>query len=240
MHAFVCRLATILSMNPMNGIIVIDKPAGMTSFGVVARVRRIVTQAAGKKIKVGHTGTLDPFATGVMIIVVGEYCKRAQEFSKLGKTYEATMCLGATSTTGDPEGEIISQSDYQPTRGELEAALGGFRGVIQQTPPIYSAIKVDGQRAYKLARAGKVPDIPKRTVTVSTLELVDYHYPTARITCEVSSGTYIRSLVEDIGKKLKTGAYTTALRRTKVGVYDISEAIALKEGMSAQDLTIQS
>src|SRR5690242_8724517 len=142
-------------IDTMDGIILIDKPTGMSSFGVVARVRRILSQAAGKKVKVGHTGTLDPFASGLMIVVVGTYCKRASEFSKLDKTYRAVIELGKTSSTGDPEGEITVVSSDKPTDGDIAAALQAFTGVITQTPPSYSAIKIDGVRAYKLAREGK-------------------------------------------------------------------------------------
>jgi tRNA pseudouridine55 synthase len=212
-------------MQTPSGILLIDKPAGMSSFGVVARVRRQLSQEAGKKVKVGHTGTLDPFATGLMIIVVGDYCKRAGEFSKLDKSYEATIRLGATSSTGDPEGEITAISDAHPTKAAIQAALIPFRGEIQQTPPIYSAIKIDGQRAYKLAREGKEVEMPVRTVKVHSLELSGYTYPDAKIVCHVGSGTYIRTLAQDIGKALGTGAYTTQLRRTTVGQWDIAEAI---------------
>ena len=211
----------------MNGLLLIDKPAGISSFGVVARVRWLLSQQAGKKVKVGHTGTLDPFATGLMIIVVGEYCKRAGEFSKLDKTYEATLRLGATSTTGDPEGDIIAGSDRQPTEPEIQSALEKFRGEITQTPPSYSAIKIDGVRAYKLARAGKTVEMPTRQVMIHTLELMKYQYPEAIIRTHVGSGTYIRTLAEDIGRELNTGAYLTQLRRTVVGEYDIADAIAL-------------
>jgi tRNA pseudouridine55 synthase len=220
-------------MQPFSGILLIDKPAGITSFGVVARVRRILSQAAGKKVKVGHTGTLDPFATGLMIVVVGEYCKRAAEFSKLDKSYEATLRLGYTSTTGDPEGDLEAVSSRQPIAQEIQVALATFRGVIQQTPPAFSAIKIDGQRAYKLARAGKEVVMPVRTVTVQALELRDYSYPDVAVLCSVSSGTYIRSLAEDIGKQLSVGAYVTALRRTRVGEYSIDQAMGLEEVSAA-------
>lgn len=219
-------------MNP-SGIVLIDKPAGISSFGVVSRVRWLLSQAAGKKIKVGHTGTLDPFATGLLILVVGEYCKRAGEFSKLDKTYEATMRLGQTSSTGDPEGEITEVSTHQPSLEEIEAALAKFRGQIEQTPPIYSAIKIDGQRAYKLAREGKKVEMPTRTVTIKRLELIKYDYPEVKIVCEVTSGTYIRTLVEDIGAEVGTGAYTTALRRTAVDKWNVAEAVALDDSLPA-------
>ena len=130
-----------------DGVILIDKPAGMTSFGVVARVRRVLSRQNGKKMKVGHTGTLDPFATGLMILVIGKECKNAGNYSKMDKVYEATIRLGRTSTTGDIEGEITDVSDKIPTVDEVKTALTKFTGEITQRPPIYSAIKIDGQRA---------------------------------------------------------------------------------------------
>ena len=212
-------------MQPLNGFLLIDKPTGISSFGVVARVRRQLSQLAGKKVKVGHTGTLDPFATGLMLIVVGEYCKRAAEFSKLDKTYEVTLRLGQTSTTGDPEGEITDVSTTKPTKTDIIKALHMFQGIITQIPPAFSAIKINGQRAYKLARAGKEVAMPPRQVTVHTLNLLDYTYPEVKLICDVSSGFYIRSLVQDIGSALGTGAYTTSLRRTKVGKWNLANAL---------------
>lgn len=204
-----------------DGIILVDKPAHMTSFGVVARVRRQLSQHFGRKMKVGHTGTLDPFATGLMILVIGKECKNAGTYSKLDKVYEATVCLGKTSSTGDPEGNIEAVSDYQPTEREIKETLGQFVGTIKQTPPAFSAIKVNGQRAYKLARAGQKVEIPEREVTVFSLDLVEYVYPDLKIRVHVSSGTYIRTLAEDIGKKLGVGAYCLDLRRIKVDQWDI-------------------
>jgi tRNA pseudouridine55 synthase len=211
----------------MDGIVLIDKPAGMSSFGVVARVRWLLSQKAGKKVKVGHTGTLDPFATGLMIVVVGTYCKRASEFSKLDKRYEATIKLGLISSTGDPEGELTPVSDRRPTEEEARTALNKFIGEISQTPPSYSAIKINGVRAYKLARSGEKVEMPTRQVAIHDLKLLEYSYPELRISTHVGSGTYIRTLGEDIGKELGTGAYLEALRRTTVGKYDITDAQAL-------------
>lgn len=211
-------------INPEDDIVLVNKPAGITSFGVVARIRRQLTQQAGKKVKVGHTGTLDPFATGLMIIVVGKACRRAAEFSKLDKVYEATMVLGYTSTTGDPEGELTKISEKVPTLAEVEAALGHFQGEITQTPPAFSAIKINGQRAYQLARKGQAVEMPTRNVTIFSLELVSYDYPILKLRTHVSSGTYIRTLAEDIGKRLATGAYVRELRRTRVGKYDLGSA----------------
>jgi tRNA pseudouridine55 synthase len=222
----------------MDGIVLIDKPAGISSFGVVARVRWLLSQEAGKKVKVGHTGTLDPFATGLMIVVVGSYCKRASEFSKLDKRYEAVVDLGSTSSTGDPEGEIMQLSNRRPTGDEVRAALAKFKGEISQTPPRYSAIKIDGVRAYKLARQGKEIKMPSRQVIVHDIELLEYTYPKVKIHTHVSSGTYIRTLAEDIGGELGVGAYVTELRRTQVGKYSVSDATNLTKEMTVTDLKI--
>lgn len=212
-----------------DGILLIDKPSGMTSFGVVARVRRRLSEAAGRKVKVGHTGTLDPFATGLMILVVGSACKNAAAYTKLDKVYEATIELGAVSSTGDPEGELTAVSTRRPAHSEVAAALSRFVGTITQTPPIYSAIKIDGQRAYKLARRGELPDIPRRTVHIYSLELLAYDYPNVRLRAHVGSGTYIRSLATDIGQVLGTGAYTTQLRRICIENYNISDAQQIED-----------
>ena len=238
-----------------DGIILIDKPAGMTSFGVVARLRRVLSEQAGKKVKVGHTGTLDPFATGLMIIVTGKACKDAMRYTKLDKVYEATIRLGQISTTGDPEGEISaydadeisSKSTVRRTdelaRGSgcsierfaapsimrVQAVLAQFTGEIKQRPPIFSAIKINGQRAYKLARDGKEVEIPERTVQIYALELLSYNYPELKVRAHVSSGTYIRSLAVDIGTALGTGAYCRQLRRTRIADYDVAAAQQLRD-----------
>lgn len=210
-------------------IILLDKPTGISSFGCVARVRKYLTTQAGHKVKVGHCGTLDPFATGLLILVSGKYTKRAGEFSHLDKEYLATIKLGANSSTGDPEGETMSINDRQPSENEIKNALRKFTGEIEQTPPRFSAIKVNGQRAYKLARAGKEVTMPTRRVTIYRIELVSYQYPELVIKTKVSSGTYIRSLAEDIGKELQTGAYTTALRRLSIGEYSLANAQPLTD-----------
>jgi len=215
-----------------DSVLLIDKPSGMTSFGVVARVRRRLSQQLGKKAKVGHTGTLDPFATGLMIIVTGKECRNAGTYSKLDKVYEATIQLGQTSSTGDPEGELTEVSDLKPTLDEVNEALGQFIGEIQQTPPIYSAIKINGKRAYKLAREGgtaETIEMPVRTVTIFSLELIEYAYPEIKIRVHVSSGTYIRTLAEDNGKVLGTGAYCTQLRRTKIADFSIDDSVLLEQ-----------
>lgn len=212
-----------------DGILLIDKPAEMTSFGVVARIRRVLSKQQGKKVKVGHTGTLDPFATGLMILVIGKECKNAGHYAKLDKVYEATVRLGQTSSTGDPEGELTDVSDLQPAREAVEQALKQWTGEIQQRPPIFSAIKIDGQRAYKLARDGQEIELPLRTVHVYSLELIDYSYPELKIRTHVSSGTYIRSLAADIGTTLGTGAYCTQLRRTSIADWRVADAQTLQD-----------
>lgn len=214
----------------MDGILLVDKPKGWTSFDVVAKVRSIVRKETWqKKPKVGHTGTLDPLATGLLVLLLGSYTKKAPELSKLDKTYEVTMKLGETTTTGDAEGEKARISENKPELSEIEATLKQFTGEILQTPPVYSAIKVDGQRAYKLARAGKEVKLEPRKATIYEITDVDCVYPLMKFTTKVSSGTYIRSLVEDIGRKLGTGAYMSDLRRTMVGNFSIQDAIDVDE-----------
>lgn len=213
----------------MDGYLLVDKPAGWTSHDVVAKVRGILKTQLRRKIKVGHTGTLDPMATGLLILVVGNYTKRAGEFSKLDKVYEAEITLGATSTTGDKEGKLTDVSDKQPSLEAIEAILAGFKGEILQTPHRYSAIKIGGQRAYKAARAGKAVEIEPRKVKIYEITDVDYDYPKLKFTAPVSSGTYIRSLAEDIGDALGTGAYLSALKRTQVGIYELRDALKVDD-----------
>lgn len=217
----------------MQGILLVDKPKDWTSFDVVNYVRKIVATEAGKKpknVKVGHTGTLDPQATGLLVLLVGkEYTKKATELSKVDKTYEVTMKLGETSTTGDSEGEKTAIECREYTKKEIEDVLSTFLGETMQVPPVFSAMKINGQRAYKLARAGKEVQLEARPIKISHIELTDYDYPYVKFVADVSSGTYIRSLVEDIAKKLGTGAYMSDLRRMKVGVFLLGDAIDIRE-----------
>ena len=226
-------------------ILLVDKPAGVSSFGVVARVRRRLSEEAGyvevvgkygvtrqkrKKVKVGHTGTLDPFATGLLILLVGKGTKRANEFLKLDKEYIATLRLGANSTTGDPEGEITEHEICEiPNKEAVEKCVEKLVGENSQRVPAYSAVKINGQRAYKLAREGKQVEMPVRKVKVYKIEILSYEWPELKIRCKVSSGTYIRALAEDIGKALGTGAYLTELRRTQVGEYRVEGARLIDE-----------
>jgi tRNA pseudouridine55 synthase len=223
----------------MEGALLVDKPVGWTSFDVVNYIRTIVANAEGKRrknVKVGHIGTLDPFATGLLVILVGKnFTKQAMNLSKLDKTYEVHCRLGQVSTTGDPEGEIRSTSDLIPDLTSVTATLRSFEGEIEQTPPMHSAIKINGQRAYALARQGLIVEMPKRMVTISEIKLKSYDYPEISFTASVSSGTYIRSLVGDIGEILTTGAYTTELRRTRIGTFKIVGALDVK-GITQESL----
>lgn len=207
----------------MDGLLLVNKPAGITSFDCIRKLRR----TTGVK-KIGHAGTLDPAATGLMLILFGTACKQAQQFSKLDKTYIAQIELGKNSTTGDREGELIDVNNRVPSKEEIERTLKLFIGEITQTPSKYSAIKIDGQEAYKRARRGEDVVMPSRQVTINSIELLSYKYPYFEISADVSSGTYIRSLAEDIGKELGTGAYLTALQRTRVGEYDLKDAVELE------------
>lgn len=222
----------------VNGILLIDKPQTWTSFDCVNYVRRILASYAGKKpkhTKVGHTGTLDPLATGLLVLLLGTYTKRAPELTKLDKTYEVSMRLGQISSTGDEEGEKSAISDYCPNEAQVVQVLQTFTGEQQQIPPMYSAVKINGERAYKLARQGKAVSLEPRAVTVYSLELTAYHYPEVQFTARVSSGTYIRSLVEDMGRALQTDAYMSDLRRTSVGDFKLEDAIPV-EGLDIETI----
>lgn len=208
-----------------DNIVLIDKPRGISSFGVVAKVRYHLSQQLGKKAKVGHTGTLDPFATGLMILVTGTMCKRAQEFTKQDKVYQATFVLGKTSSTADVEGKLYQRSRQRPSLATIQLAMTQLTGVIWQTPPVFSAIKINGQRAYQLARQGRAVEMPRRQVTIYQLELLDYTYPRLTVRVKVSSGTYIRSLAVDFGRALGVGAYCQTLRRLAIADKTVDQAL---------------
>ena len=223
----------------MDEVLLVDKPKGWTSFDVVGKIRSSLRKQTGQKIKVGHAGTLDPLATGLLIVLVGNATKRQDEFMKQNKVYEVTMKLGQTSTTADEEGEKMTVSDRQPSADAVKEAVNSFLGQISQVPPAYSAIKIDGQRAYKLARAGKDVQIAPRSVTIYVIDDLAYNYPTISFTTKVSSGTYIRSLVTDIGQKLGVGAYMTDLRRTAIGEFSVNNAKSVEdEGKTEQGLQL--
>jgi len=215
----------------MEGILLVDKPIDWTSFDVVNRVRGVIARDLSKKprsIKVGHTGTLDPAATGLLVICIGKsYTKKVPEMIIHDKTYEAEIYFGAHSTTGDAEGDITKDEGARKfDKTEIEEVLKSFLGVSQQTPPQHSAVKVGGKRAYELARKGQISEIKPRDITIYTLDLAEYSWPRAKVKCRVGSGTYIRVLAEDIGKKLSVGAYLSALRRTSIDEWLVEKAVS--------------
>lgn len=208
---------------PVNGWVVLDKPAGMTSTRAVSEVRRLF-QAA----KAGHAGTLDPLATGVLPIALGEATKAMPFVVDAGKNYRFSLCWGEERDTDDSEGSVVSQSANRPDRAAVEQALPGFVGEISQQPPAYSAIKVDGQRAYDLARDGRPPVLEERVVRIDELRLVDWQPPdAASFEMRCGKGAYVRSIARDLGRLLGCFAYVSALRRTRVGPFAEADAISL-------------
>ena len=205
-------------------ILPVDKPTDMPSFDVV----EIVREGTGVK-KVGHAGTLDPMATGLLIILVARPATRLQEACMhLPKTYEATLRLGETTPSHDTETEVVERTDPSDiTRAEVEEALDAFRGTIEQVPPMYSAVKVDGERLYKKARRGETVDRPPRQVRVDRFELTDWSPPEVSVRIECSKGTYVRALARDLGEALGVGAHLTALRRTAIGSFLVEESWTL-------------
>ncbi|MCK4910659.1 MAG: tRNA pseudouridine(55) synthase TruB [Thermodesulfovibrionales bacterium] len=209
----------------MNRIIVLDKPQGLTSQQAVTQVKR----ALGVR-KAGHAGTLDPMATGVLLVCAGEATKVSRFLMDLRKEYLATVRLGRRTDTFDAEGKVVeSVEDVVPTRAQVEEALGRFRGEIMQQPPMYSALKRDGTPLYKLARKGIEVERPERPVTIYSLTLEDYRFPliTIRLTC--SKGTYVRTLADDLGRALGTVAHLSALRRTAIGAHRVEDAVKLED-----------
>lgn len=213
----------------MDGFLLIDKPSGITSHDAVDAVRRVA-----KTRRVGHAGTLDPFATGLLIVGINKATKKLGDLVGLDKTYEATARLGATSTTDDPEGVItptVGARGARPDQADIEAALKSFRGSYLQTAPAFSAKKVGGKKLYELARAGRSHEVelPKKTVSITELIILDYAWPSLRFRVSCGSGTYVRALARDIGEALEVGAHLTELRRTRIGAYDVADAVPLRD-----------
>ena len=215
----------------MHGWIILDKPLGLGSTQAVAAVKRNLREAGFGKVKVGHGGTLDPLATGVLPIALGEATKLCGRMLDASKSYDFTICFGAETSGLDAEGEVVATSEYRPSLAQVEAALAQFTGPIEQIPPAYSAIKIDGQRAYDLARAGAVVAMQSRAVTVHELYI---HKDTAieglnsiTLTANVSKGTYIRSLARDIAYAAGTVGHVAMLRRTRAGPFNLESAISL-------------
>ncbi len=215
-------------MNFFDGeVLAFDKPYRATSFKVVYTVRNALTaRMDGRKIKVGHAGTLDPLATGVLLICTGRATKRIEELQALDKEYEATLRLGATTASYDMEHPVDAEyPTANITRELLEEALRSFVGEIQQVPPVYSACKVEGTHAYHLARRGADVRLRPRPVTIYGIELLSFEMPDVRLRIHCSKGTYIRALARDIGEALHSGAYLTALRRTRIGPYKADDCL---------------
>jgi len=209
----------------LDGVLVVAKPIGPTSHDVVALVRRL----SGTR-RVGHGGTLDPFASGVLPVFLGCGTRLVEYHMTDRKAYRATVCFGASSTTDDLEGELAPMDGPSPSRHAVEAALDAFRGTIVQVPPAYSAVKVAGRRAYALARAGKAPELAPRTVTIDRIELVEWdggepERPVAIVEVGCSAGTYVRSIARDLGATLGSGAYLGALERTASGPFTSADAV---------------
>lgn len=228
-------------MTPLCGILIIDKPYDLTSMTVCRSVkRRLVAGGAPKRVKVGHGGTLDPLATGVVVVMVGRATKMCDAVMAGRKRYTAEVDLAHTSTTDDKEGDLTPVHVLEaPTIERVRETAAGFVGVIQQRPPIHSAIWVDGRRSYHLARAGKAEELPARPVHIHALSVVGYEWPRLTIEIECGKGTYIRSLARDLGGAMGCGGMLTALRRTMVGEFTIERATVLDdlpERMTQEDL----
>ena len=211
----------------LNGWIVLDKPVGLGSTQAVAAVKRNLRAAGYGKVKVGHGGTLDPLASGVLPIALGEATKLAGRMLDSDKEYEFTVAFGAETDTLDLEGMVIAKSDVRPTLDELEAVLPRFIGEIEQVPPAYSALMIDGERAYDRARAGETVELATRNVTVHALTLAAADDESATFAVHVSKGTYIRSLARDVARALGTVGHVSHLRRTRAGPFGLDRAISL-------------
>jgi tRNA pseudouridine55 synthase len=205
-------------------MLVIDKPAGWTSHDVVARIRSWLGER-----HIGHAGTLDPAATGVLPLAVGDATKVLEYLQEASKTYLAEITLGVETDTYDGEGRVVEIKPVAVDQGAIEQALTDFRGTIQQIPPMHSAVKIEGQRLYELARAGRTVDRPARQVTINSLSVVSWESPVLTLCVDCSKGTYIRSLAHDLGAKLGTGAYLSNLVRLRTGPFTLCDAWTITE-----------
>lgn len=212
-------------------VLLIDKPLEWTSFQVVNKLRYLIRKQFGiKKIKVGHAGTLDPLATGLLIICTGKFTKQIHTYQAQHKEYTGTITLGATTPSYDLETEVDATFETSAiTETQIHKATSQFIGDILQQPPVFSALKKEGKRLYEYARAGEEVDIPKREVHISAFEITNIDMPTIQFRVACSKGTYIRSLAHDFGKALTNGAHLSALRRTKIGDFDVKDALSIAE-----------
>ncbi|MEN1705482.1 MAG: tRNA pseudouridine(55) synthase TruB [Planctomycetota bacterium] len=227
---------------PLAGLLLIDKPEGPTSMTVCRKVRRaLVNAGAPKRVKVGHGGTLDPMATGLLVVLVGKATPLCDAIMQGTKRYLTTVDLSRTSTTDDREGETTKIESEPIERAQIEAVLPEFAGTIMQTPPAYSAMKVGGRRAYDLARRGEEVKLEPRPIRIDALKLAEYAWPLATLDVTCGKGTYIRSLGKDIGARLGVGGMLTKLRRTASGRFDAENAIKLDdlpESLTQSDLMV--
>jgi tRNA pseudouridine55 synthase len=232
MHGMLPLTTDLLHADFLNGaLLAVDKPAGWTSFDVVNKVRGLLRKKYNtKNIKVGHSGTLDPMATGLLLICTGKWTKELQQLTGLDKKYQGQITLGIETETYDAEGEIISKQPVPDlTKNDLAAMLKNFFGDIDQYPPAYSAIKKDGKKLYELARAGKEVKTESRKVTVYDIQLLNFNSPMLDILLHCGSGFYVRSLAHDLGKVIGCGAHLSSLRRTAIGEYAIDNAFTVEE-----------
>jgi tRNA pseudouridine55 synthase len=219
----------------MDGVLVLDKPAGMTSARAVEAVKRLLPRGT----KIGHAGTLDPFATGVLLLLVGRATKQCEKLMDQPKTYEATVKFGATTASDDPESpeEAFATAPVAPvSREAIESALPRFVGEILQRPPVFSALKIAGKRAADRVRAGQTVELEPRKIRVYSIDLLAYDWPLLRLRIDCGRGTYIRSIARDLGEVLSVGGYLTQLRRTRIGAFDIDRAVSLSH-LTAQNVS---
>ncbi len=223
-------------MQNLNVVINLNKPEGISSQQAVTKVKRLF----GAK-KAGHAGTLDPLATGVLVVCLNEATKITRFLMDLDKEYAVRLKLGESTDTYDSTGRTIEQKDYQGTReSDIRGIMSAFQGRIRQTPPMYSAIKMQGQTLYKLARKGITLDVPEREVTISGIDFITFDPPFLDLIISCSKGTYIRSFCNDLGNALGVGAHMTALKRTKVGIFGIEEAVSIEQLTARQTLSLHS
>lgn len=209
----------------MDGILNLDKPPGLTSARAVGRVKLLLPA----RFRAGHAGTLDPFATGVLLVLVGTATRNFEALMGEPKTYEAVLRFGATTPTDDPDSAPTPiPGASPPSLWAVEQAVASFVGLVRQRPPAFSALKIGGRRAYDLARRGKPVELAEREVRIDRIELLEYAWPTASLRVQCGKGTYIRALARDLGVKLGVGAYLTALRRTAIGAYSAADSVTLE------------
>jgi tRNA pseudouridine55 synthase len=215
-----------MEIDRISGILNVDKPAGLSSARVVDRAKRLLPRGT----KIGHAGTLDPFATGVLLLLVGKGTKLCEQLMGQPKQYETTVKLGATTETLDPESEEIPVPPAAiPTPEAVQSAVAAMTGTVMQRPPAFSAMKVGGRRAYDLARQGKTVDLPPRPVQIYRMELLAYTWPTLSLRIDCGRGTYVRSIARDLGEALGTSGYLLELRRTRIGRFDLATAKTLEQ-----------